>query len=169
MFIGRKMEYFDQPRKKKQYSPKEAKLKAADFCAYQERSQQQVRDRLYEYGLHIDDVEEVLSDLIVEGFLNEERFARAYVRGKFRMKQWGRHKILQGLKQHKISEYCIKIGLKEINEDDYRDVLASLLVKKAKSVKATNDYDRRNKIARYALGRGFETSLIWEVIQSEDL
>lgn len=160
---------FDQPRKKKQYSPKEAKLKAAGFCAYQERSQQQVRNRLYHYGLHFGEVEEVLSDLIVEGFLNEERFAKAYVSGKFRMKQWGRHKILQGLKQHKISEYCIKMGLKEIDEYDYRDVLVSLLVKKATFIKASNDHDRRNKIARYAVSRGYETSLIWEVIQSEYL
>jgi regulatory protein len=163
------MENFDQPRKKKHYSSKEAKIKAADFCAYQERSQQQVRNRLYDYGLHFDEVEEVISDLIVDGYLNEERFAKAYAGGKFRIKHWGRHKILQGLKQHKVSEYCIKMGLKEIDEKDYRDVLASLLVKKVNSVKATNDYDRRNKIAQYALGRGFETSLIWEVIDSHGL
>lgn len=85
-------------RSKKHLSPPEAKLKAARFCAYQERSQQEVRDKLYEYGLHYNDVEELLSELIVEGFINEERFARAYVRGKFKMKKWGRHKILQGFK-----------------------------------------------------------------------
>ena len=160
---------FDSPRKKKTFTPKEAKLKAADFCAYQERSQQQVRDKLYDYGLHFDEVEEILSDLITEGFLNEERFAKAYAGGKFRIKQWGRHKILQGLKQHKISEYCIKSGLKEIEEDAYQDTLKNMLIKKAASIKATNDYDRRNKIARFAIGRGYETTLIWEVIKSEGL
>jgi len=158
---------FDPPRKKKTLSPKEAKLKAADFCAYQERSQQQVRDKLYDYGLHMDQVEEVLSELIIDGFLNEERFAKAYARGKFRIKQWGRHKILQGLKQHKISEYCIKAGLKEIDEEAYQETLKNLMIKKAGSIKATNDYDRRDKIARFAIGRGYETTLIWEIIKSE--
>lgn len=160
---------FDPPRKKKILSPKEAKLKAADFCAYQERSQQQVRDKLYDYGLHMDQVEDVLSELIIDGFLNEERFAKAYAGGKFRIKQWGRHKILQGLKQHKISEYCIKAGLKEIDDEVYQETLKNLMIKKAGSIKAVNDYDRRNKIARFAIGRGYETTLIWEVIKSEDL
>ena len=160
---------FDQPRNKKRLEPKEAKLKAGDFCAYQERSQQQVRDKLYDYGLHFDEVEEILSDLIVEGYLNEERFAKAYAGGKFRMKKWGKHKILQGLKQHKISEFCIKEGLKEIDEEDYYQTLKNLLLKKAETIKATNDYDRRNKIARFAIGRGYETGLIWEIIQDEAL
>jgi len=160
---------YDQPKKKKRFEPKEAKLKAADYCAYQERSQQQVRDKLYDYGLHVDEVEDVLSDLIVEGFINEERFAKAYVGGKFRIKKWGKHKIIQGLKQHKISEYCIKKGLEEIESQDYIDTLTILLNKKGNSIKGSNDYDRRNKLARYAVGRGFETTLIWEVIQSESL
>jgi regulatory protein len=160
---------FDQPRKKKTLTAKEAKLKAADFCAYQERSQQQVRDKLYDYGLHMDEVEEVLSDLIIDGFLNEERFARAFVGGKFRMKQWGRHKILQGLQQHKISEYCIKAGLEEIEEEVYQETLKNLMIKKARSITAANDYDRRNKMARFAVGRGYETALIWEVIKQEGL
>ncbi len=160
---------FDQPRKKKILTPKEAKLKAADFCAYQERSQQQARDKLYDYGLHQDEVEEVLADLIVEGFLNEERFAKAYVGGKFRIKKWGRHKILKGLKQHRISEYCIKKGLEEIAEENYRETLKGLIIKKVQIIKASNDYDRKSKIARYAVGRGYETEIVWEIIQSEGL
>jgi regulatory protein len=161
--------YSDQQPKKKIYLPKEAKLKAADYCAYQERSQQQVRDKLYDYGLHFDEVEEVISDLIVDGYLNEERFAKAYAGGKFRIKQWGRHKILQGLKQHRISEYCIKKGLAEIDGEDYYNTLSSLLLKKVNSIKASNDFDRRNKLARFAIGRGFENSLVWEVIKDQKL
>lgn len=160
---------FDQPRKKKRLEPKEAKLRTADFCAYQERSQKQVREKLYDYGLHFDEVEEVLADLIVEGYLNEERFAKAYAGGKFRIKKWGKHKILQGLKQHKISEYCIKKGLGEIDAEDYYQTLKALLLRKVDTIKASNDYDRRNKIARYAVGRGYETTLIWEIIQAEGL
>lgn len=160
---------FDQPRKIKRLEPKEAKLKTADYCAYQERSQQQVRGKLYDYGLHMDEVEEIISELIVEGYLNEERFAKAYTGGKFRIKQWGKHKILQGLKQHKISDYCVKIGFKEIEEEAYYETLKNLLIKKSQIIKASNDYDRRNKIARYGIGRGYETALIWEIIESESL
>ena len=103
----------DRQKPKKTYDRKTAKLKAADFCAYQERSQQQVRDKLYDYGLHFDEVEEILTELIMEGFINEERFARAFIGGKFRMKKWGKQKILQSLRPHKISEYCIRKGMEE--------------------------------------------------------
>ncbi|MEQ8925876.1 MAG: RecX family transcriptional regulator, partial [Fulvivirga sp.] len=95
----------DYEKPKKKLSPKEAKLKAADYCAYQERSQQQVRDKLYTYGLYSEDVERILSELITENFINEERFAIAYAGGKFRVKKWGRNKILQGLNQHRVSNY----------------------------------------------------------------
>ena len=159
---------FDQPDKKKRLTRNEAKLKAADFCACQERSQRQVRDKLYSYGLQMDEVEEILLELITDDYLNEERFSKAYAGGKFRMKQWGRNKILQGLKGHKISEYCIKKGLEEI-EEAYYETLKALLIKKAQTIKLSNDYDRRYKIARYAVSKGFEATLIWEVIQSENL
>ena len=125
--------YSDESKKRKRLEPKEAKLKAADYCAYQERSQQEVRDKLYSYGLHQDEVEDVLADLIVDGFISEERFARAYVGGKFRMKGWGRRKILQGLQQHRISEYCIKKGLEEIDAEAYYQTLRKHAEKKPPS------------------------------------
>lgn len=163
------MYYEEENRKKKKIlSPKEAKLQAADYCAYQERSQQQVRDKLYDYGLHQEEVEELLSELIVEGFINEERFARAYVGGKFRMKKWGRNKITMGLKQHKISDYCIKQGLQEIDKEDYLIALQELLAKKRTSTKAPNDYQRKAKVAQYAISRGYEPSLIWEQLGEMD-
>ena len=104
------MHDFESRKRKKPIDKKTALLKAADYCAYQERSQQEVRDKLYGYGLHHDEVEENLSELITQGYLNEERFAKAYAGGKFRIKGWGKRKILQGLKQHRISEYCIMKG-----------------------------------------------------------
>ncbi len=156
---------FQQP--KKNFSRKEAKIKAADFCAYQERSQQEVRDKLYSYGLHQHDVEEVLSELITENFINEERFAKAYAGGKFRIKNWGRIKIVQGLKQHRISDYCIKKGLQEIDEDDYMATLQKILDKKANSL--NNPYAPLNlkKIAAYALQKGYESHLIWTLLKPE--
>ncbi|MEM6361626.1 MAG: regulatory protein RecX [Bacteroidota bacterium] len=157
--------YADQPKKKKFYSKQEAKLKAADYCAYQERSQQEVRDKLYGYGLHKEDVEEVISLLITEGFINEERFAKAYVRGKFQLKKWGRNKIAEGLKQHKISAYCLKKGWQEIDEKEYRTILLSLINKKDASLKETNEYIRKRKIAQFVIQRGFEPSLVWDELR----
>ena len=157
--------YQDEPRKKKRLEPKEAKLKAADYCAYQERSQQEVRDKLYSYGLHHDEVEDVLADLIVDGFINEERFARAYVGGKFRMKGWGRRKILQGLQQHRISEYCIRKGLEEIDAEIYYQTLRKHAEKKLLSLKGQSAYVMRGKLTQHLMMKGFEGDLIREVIE----
>ncbi len=147
------------------YSLKEAQLKAADFCAYQERSQQEVRDKLYTYGLYPDEVEEVLSRLIVDGFLNEERFAIAYAGGKFRVKAWGRKKIIQGLKQHKVSAYCTQKGLDSIDEQEYRDKLCALVQKKIPPSIPKDTYKLQHKIARYLFGKGYEQELIWQCLR----
>lgn len=148
---------------------KEAKLKAADFCAYQERTQQQVRDKLYSYGLHRDEVEDVLADLITEGFVNEERFAISYAGGKFRMKKWGRLKIVQGLKMLKISDYCIRKGLQEIEEDDYVRTLATLLEKKKQTLSDSDPFVVNQKLARYAIGKGYEPDVVWPLINENEM
>lgn len=145
---------------------KEAKLKAADFCAYQERTQQQVRDKLYTYGLHADEVEEVLTDLITEGFINEERFAIAYAGGKFRIKKWGRIKITHGLKALRISDYCIKKALSEIDDDDYIDVLSAVIEKKKATLSEDNPFIAAKKIAAYAIQKGYEPDLVWDIINN---
>ena len=154
----------DQPKPKKVYDRKTAKLKAADYCAYQERSQQQVRDKLYDYGLHHDEVEEVLTELIMEGFINEERFARAFIGGKFRMKKWGRQKILQGLRPHKISDYCIKKGMEEIDPDAYWEALLGHASKKYEQLKGNSAYVIKGKLTQYLYGKGFEADLIREAV-----
>lgn len=152
--------------KKRPLTLKEATLKAADFCAYQERTQQQVRDKLYDYGLRSDEVEEALGDLITEGFVNEERYALAYAGGKFRMKKWGRLKILQGLKTAKISEYCINRAMLEIDEDVYESTLRELLEKKKSTVSGANQFIVSKKLANYAMQKGYEAELVWNVIRS---
>jgi len=152
-------------KKKQQLSKKEAKLKAANFCAYQERSQKELRNKLYDYGLYSEEVEEVISELIVDGYINEERFAKQYVGGKFRMKKWGRIRISIGLKKHNISAYCQKQGMKEIEDDDYTDTLKGIILKKASTEKEVNLFKRRNKIAKYAISKGFEPELVWAVLK----
>ncbi|WKN45747.1 regulatory protein RecX [Tunicatimonas pelagia] len=142
----------------------QAKVKAAKYCAYQERTQQEVRDKLYSYGLYSDAVEEVLSDLISEGFVNEERFAQAFARGKFRSNKWGRIKIEMGLRQKGISDYCIRSGLREISEADYTDTLKALIQKKWNSLEGEDAYARKHKTARFVQGKGYESELVWRLL-----
>ncbi|PTB97922.1 RecX family transcriptional regulator [Marivirga lumbricoides] len=154
---------------KKIYTIKEGKAKAAKYCALQERSQQQVRDKLYEWGLFGDEVEEVISYLITENFLNEERFAVAYASGHFRMKKWGKIKIKQGLEQKKISSYCIKKGLETIDSSEYFDTLEQLLSKKFSVLKDANLYVRKQKAVKYLLQKGFEADKVWEAMDELSL
>ncbi|HXC03732.1 MAG TPA: RecX family transcriptional regulator, partial [Bacteroidia bacterium] len=118
--------------------PKKALEKAAAWCAYQERCQQEVRDKLYEWGLWKDMVEQIISELIGQGFIDEERFARTYAGGKFRIKKWGKQKIKNELKQRHISEYCIRKAMLEIDADAYRKTLEKILDDYGKKVKSSN-------------------------------
>ena len=102
--------------------------KLTKYCAYQERCHSEVRNKLYEWGLYQSVVEETIVSLIQDDFLNEERFAEAYARGKFRIKKWGRIKILAELNKRKISEYCKKKGLDQIDEGEYLVALADVLI-----------------------------------------
>lgn len=158
------MEDFEE-KKKKKFTPAQAILKAEAYCAYQERCQQEVRDKLYEWGLFPDAVESIIAKLISDNFLNEERFAKAYAGGKFRIKKWGRIKIKLELKKRKISDYCIKQAMKEINEDAYLETLKQLIEKKSKDIKGGKEHIRHFKIANYIASRGFENDLIWEVLK----
>ena len=139
---------------------KEAKVKAARFCVYQERTQKEVFDKLTALGLSEDESNEVLSELIQEDFVNEERFARLFASGKFRLKKWGRRKILFEMKRKGLSEYCQRKGLEEIEHDEYVSVLDSLIEKKSKSISDTNRLTRKSKITRFLISKGYEPDLI---------
>jgi regulatory protein len=135
------------------------------YCNYQERSHQEARDKLYELGCRTTEVEEYIAELIEKGVLNEERFARAIARGKFRMKQWGKQKIIQQLKQQRVSEYCIKKALTEIDPDEYYKTLEKLAEKKWIELrKERSQPARKAKTYRYLLQKGYESSLIQDVI-----
>lgn len=156
-------EYASDPPKK-YWTEEEAKIKIAAFCAYQERCQKEVRDKLHERGLYGDKAEELIADMISEGFLNEERFAKAFVRGKFRLKKWGRNKILQDLKFRNISANCIKYGFKEIEDQEYVDTLRELAEKKWRSLSEKDIFKKKHKVYQYLIGRGYEGDLIQEAI-----
>ena len=159
----------DAPKKKKITDPKEGLAKAEHYCAYQERAQQEVRDKLYEWGLWQDAIEQIISELIGNGFLNEERFAKAYAMGKFRQKGWGKIKIKQGLKLKKVPDVLIKKVLLLIDGDAYVDTLTNILIKKAPSIKEKEEYKRRYKLLQYAMSRGFESDIILFVLKNSDL
>lgn len=155
-----------QPKKQTPLSKAEAYLKATSFCAYQERCRQEVREKLYNYELADTEVEEILEKLENEKFLNEERFARAFAGGKFRLKKWGKIKIRQELKMRGIPEEYIRKGLQELNEEEYTDVLTSLLEKKKNSERLKNTAEDKQKLLRFALSKGYEQDLIWDGINA---
>ncbi|WP_079701484.1 regulatory protein RecX [Daejeonella lutea] len=148
----------------KVFSREQCKAKAESYCAYQERSQHEVRNKLYEWGLHERDVEEIISELIQSNFLNEERFALAYTLGKFRIKGWGKIKIKQALKLKKVPDKMIAKSLKSIDPDDYAARLKVLIDKKSETLHEKDHYKRRFLLSRYAASKGYEQDLIGDLL-----
>ena len=149
----------------KKLTPLEAKAKIEGYCAYQERSHHEVKTKLYSYGLHSGEVDQLLTNLIVDGFLNEERYAKAFAGGKFRMKKWGRIKIVHALEAQGLSKNCIRIGLKEIDPDDYDKTLRQLLERKGEETETENIFEKRDKLSKYAIQKGYEPDLVWSVLK----
>ena len=136
--------------------------KAKSYCAYQERCHKEVSDKLYSWKLNADEINYIIDHLIQENYLNEERFAIAFAGGKFRMKHWGRKKIEKKLKEKRVSEYCIKKALEEIDDEDYIRTLFRLIEKKHGSLKDKEPFTKKKKTAAYIYGKGYESDLIWE-------
>ena len=144
----------------------EATKKIKSFCAYQERNHREVKNKLFEFGLYPNQVEELISLMINEGFLNEERYAKTYAGGKFRIKQWGKQKIIYNLKLKGLSSYCIKKGLQEIDDEEYILAAKKLLISKYKTLgkrSATKDV----KVKNFLMQRGFENSIIYSLLKEE--
>ncbi|MEY3539188.1 MAG: hypothetical protein RL188_605 [Bacteroidota bacterium] len=152
--------------KKVRIGKEQAIQRIRHYCAYQERAQQEVRDKLYELGMTMDEVEEIMSDLIAENFLNEERFATQFAGGHFRIKGWGKVKIQHALQQKRVSSYNIKIGLKAIDEDAYLKTLEALAAKKWNSLKGERGLSRMAKTQAFLHQRGFEPLLYQPIVQS---
>lgn len=144
----------------KYYSYDAALDKMQKYCAMQERCQSEIRSKLIEIKIYGDDLESIIAELITDNFLSEERYAKAFVRGKFRMNQWGKTKIKQALQLKKISPYCIKKGMEEITDEAYIETLKELLEKKKNILRETDSFQRNQKLLQYAIGKGFESELI---------
>ncbi|MBK6937392.1 MAG: RecX family transcriptional regulator [Chitinophagaceae bacterium] len=150
---------------KKQLSKEQALQKLKHYCAYQERCHSEVREKLYSLGVWKSTHDEIIATLIEENYLNEERFALAFAGGKWRMKQWGRIKIKYELKQKQLSDYCIKKALKQIDEDEYRQVLKTLATDKYAALKNEQYLVRKKKTMEYLINRGFEMDLARNAVE----
>ena len=147
-------------KSKKFISGTEAYSKITKWCAYQERAQQEVRDKLYDFGLHKEEVEQLLTRIISEGFVNEERFAISFANGKLNQLGWGRVKIKYALKAKKVSDYCIKKAISSLDEDKYIQILEDAFHKRNKMEKEKHPLKRKYKLMSYLASRGFEQDLI---------
>jgi regulatory protein len=139
--------------------------KIKSFCAYQERSHKEVRTKLLSLKVYGNELEQIISVLIDENFLNEERYACAIARGKFKFKQWGRNKIKQALQMQDVSTYCIKRAMLEIDESDYIATLTQLAEKKFESLHDDNMFQRVQKTYAYLMQKGYENTLIQSIVQ----
>lgn len=151
--------------KTKSYTLKEATIKLMQFCAYRDRSHKEVEEKLREMRMIPAAQEEIILKLMRENFLNEERFARSFVRGKFRIKKWGRIKIRQELKFREISTPLIKSALSEIEEKEYMNTLYELAEKKLHLIKEKDPWKKKKKLMNYLLGKGYESQLVFNVTE----
>jgi len=142
----------------------EATKKMEHYCAYQERCHQEVVEKLKRMNMIPEAIDKIVGHLIQENYLNEERFAKSYARGKFNIKKWGKNRIVRELQFRQISAFNIKSALKEINDGDYLDTLEELAQKRLNQIKETNIQKKKKKLADYLLYRGWESHLVFEKV-----
>lgn len=149
---------------KKFHTKEEALQKLRHYCGYQERSHSEVQQKLWDLGVRRTDHDEIITSLIEDDYLNEERFAQLFAGGKFRMNDWGRKKIYYALKEKKVSEYNIKKAMKEIDEEAYQKTLNNLAEKKYASLKGEQHLVRKKKTIDFLIQKGYELELITKVV-----
>lgn len=149
----------------KAYSLEEATKKIEVYCSYQDRCHKEVIAKLKEMGMIPMAIDHILSQLIEDKFLNEERFAKSFARGKFTIKKWGKNRIVNELNYRDISKYNIKTALQEIDPQQYLNTLDALAKKRLEQLSEHNLQKRRKKLADYLLYRGWESHLVYEKIQ----
>lgn len=148
----------------KTYTVEEAKRALENYCVYQDRCHKEVEEKLFKMGMIPQACEVIILHLIEHNFLNEERFAKSFARGKFRIKKYGKVRITQELKFRNISAYNIKTALKEIDENEYIETLYALSSQKWENTKESNFYKKKKKVADFLLRKGYESNLIYEAL-----
>ena len=155
---------FEKKQPIKITDPHLALIKMQSWCAYQERCQQDTRNKLYELGLWPEAVENIIVKLIEDNFINEERFAMQFAKGKFNIKKWGRIKIKQELKQKRVSEYCLKKALQQIDEEEYIAMLTKVIATKKRLITEKNPIKLKFKLVTFAISKGYERDLVFDVL-----
>lgn len=138
--------------------------KLLHYCQYQDRCMQEVRTKLTTFDIPSSDKEKIMQVLVNEGFIDDERYASTFVRSKIHLKKWGVNKIRMALKMKGISDEIIQNALSEIDPENYREGLIKVL--KAKKINETDPYKRKAKLAQYAMQKGYEPGLVWELVFS---
>ncbi|MFN5628273.1 MAG: regulatory protein RecX [Bacteroidota bacterium] len=146
-------------------TPKQALERAKWLCAKQERCQSEIYKKLKEWGIEEENAQEIITQLILDNFIDEKRFAQLYCRSKFNQLKWGKIKISYELKQKGISEKCIQYGLKEIDNKIYLNTLQLEIEKKTKQLKENNTFILKNKLIKYFYSKGYEPEIIIEVLK----
>tara|TARA_Y100000389_G_scaffold45386_1_gene40192 strand:- start:6198 stop:6665 length:468 start_codon:yes stop_codon:yes gene_type:complete len=149
----------------KSYTLAQAQKKLEYYCAYQERCHKEVIVKLKTLGMIPSVIDKIISELIKANYLNETRFTQSFVRGKFRIKKWGKNRILQELKVRDISSFNIKLGMKEISDDNYQKTFYDLFEKRRREVKQLTKTEQKKKIFSYMSYRGWENSKIYEALR----
>lgn len=152
---------------KKECSESEVRIKAEAYCSVAERCRSEVAQKLWQWGASAEAEASILKHLEVENYVDENRYAIAFVRDKYRFSQWGRIKIIHALRMKHISESDIKEGLEHIDEEEYLSILNDLLSRKKRTVKASNDYERNGKLIRFAAGHGYELDDILSCLKQQ--
>lgn len=147
----------------------EAQLKLEYYCSYQERCHQEVVQKSYDLGMRSSEIDALVVHLLQHNFLNEERFARSFARGKHRIKLWGKIRIVNELKQRHISAPNIKCALTEIDEDEYQNTLDALAERHWQSIRETNGQKKKKKFCDYLLRKGWESNLVYEKLKELSL
>ena len=153
---------------KKELSENELRYKAEAYCSLTEHCISEVQDKLEGWGAAPEAAGRIIAHLLEEKYIDEQRFCKAFVRDKYRFNGWGRNKIVQALRLKHLPGEVIALGLEEIDEEEYRSILAGLIAQKNRSVKARNDYERNGKLVRFAISRGFEMEVILPCVKQTD-
>ncbi|KGL60168.1 regulatory protein [Polaribacter sp. Hel1_33_78] len=151
-------------KEKKYFTVDEIKRKLEHYCAYQDRCHKEVEQKMWEFNLIPEAKELILLSLMKDDFLNEERFSKSYARGKFRIKNWGKQRIVRELKFRDISAYNIKTALKEIDETEYLKTLYSITENRNEVISEPNVYKRKKKLIDFLMRKGFENDLIFKTV-----
>ena len=150
--------------KNQTYTLTEAKKKLEQYCAYQERCHKEVLQKLRDMHMIPEAIDVVIGHLLEHNFLNEERFAKTFVSGKFKIKKWGKRRLVQELKQKDISKYNINLGLSTISDKEYIDTFNTLAEKKLEAIRESNNLKKKKKLADYLLYRGWEPHLVYDKV-----